>query len=65
MKDSTKPAAMAGRGGQRKIHGRLKANTSAPVLPVNIQDGFPLGLTSLISLQSKGLYKGEEDEVEP
>jgi len=29
MKDSTKPAAMAGRGGQRKIHGRLKANMTS------------------------------------
>ena len=45
--------------------GGQSAGASAPVLPVNIQDGFPLGLTSLISLQSKGLYKGEEDEVEP
>ena len=30
---------------------------SASVLPVNIQDWFPLGLTSLISLQSKGLSR--------
>ena len=28
---------------------------SASVLPMNIQDWFPLGLTGLISLQSKGL----------
>ena len=28
---------------------------SASVLPMNIQDWFPLGLTRLISLQSKGL----------
>ena len=28
---------------------------SASVLPMNIQDCFPLGLTGLISLQSKGL----------
>ena len=28
---------------------------SASVLPMNIQKGFPLGLTGLISLQSKGL----------
>ena len=28
---------------------------SASVLPINIQGWFPLGLTSLISLQSKGL----------
>ena len=31
------------------------ASPSASVLPINIQDWFPLGLTSLISLQSKGL----------
>ena len=30
---------------------------SASVLPVNIQDWFPLGLTGLISLQSKGLSR--------
>ena len=30
---------------------------SASVLPMNIQDWFPLGLTSLISLQSKGLSR--------
>ena len=29
----------------------------ASVLPMNIQDWFPLGLTGLISLQSKGLSK--------
>ena len=32
-----------------------RASASASVLPVNIQDWFPLGLTSLISLLSKGL----------
>ena len=30
------------------------ASASASVLPVNIQDWFPLGLTDLISLQFKG-----------
>ena len=30
---------------------------SALVLPMNIQDWFPLGLTALISLQSKGLSR--------
>jgi len=30
-------------------------SNSASVLPMNIQDWFPLGLTSLLSLQSKGL----------
>ena len=33
------------------------ASASASVLPVNIQDWFPLGLTGLISLQSKGLSR--------
>ena len=32
----------------------IEASASALVLPMNIQDWFPLGLTSLISLQSKG-----------
>ena len=31
-----------------------RASVSASVLPVNIQDWFPLGLTNWISLQSKG-----------
>ena len=35
----------------------IRASTSASVLPMNIQDRFPLGLTCLISLQSKGLSK--------
>ena len=33
------------------------ASASASVLPVNIQGWFPLGLTGLISLLSKGLLK--------
>ena len=33
----------------------IGASTSASVLPMNIQGWFPLGLTGLISLQSKGL----------
>ena len=32
-------------------------SASASVLPMNIQDWFPSGLTSLISLQSKGLSR--------
>ena len=32
-------------------------SASASVLPMNIQDCFPLGLTGLISLQSKGLSR--------
>ena len=35
----------------------IRASTSESVLPMNIQDWFPLGLTGLISLQSKGLPK--------
>ena len=31
---------------------------SASVLPMNIQDSFPLGWTGLISLQFKGLSRG-------
>ena len=33
------------------------ASASASVLPMNIQDQFPLGLTDLISLQSKELSR--------
>ena len=33
----------------------IGASASASVLPLNIQSWFPLGLTGLISLQSKGL----------
>ena len=35
----------------------IGASASASVLPVNIQDWFALGLTGLISLQSKGLSR--------
>ena len=35
----------------------IGASTSASVLLMNIQDWFPLGLTALISLQSKGLER--------
>ena len=35
----------------------IGASASASVLPKNIQDWFPLGLTGLISLQSKGLSR--------
>jgi len=36
-------------------HELAKASLSASVLPINIQDWFPLELTGWISLQSKGL----------
>ena len=39
-------------GGQR-----IGASASASVLPMNIQDWFPLGWTGWISLQSKGLSR--------
>ena len=35
----------------------IGASVSASVLPMNIQGWFPLGLTGLISLQSKGLSR--------
>ena len=35
----------------------IGASASAPVLPMNIQGWFPLGLTGLISLLSKGLSR--------
>ena len=35
----------------------IGASASASVLPMNIQSWFPLGLTGLISLQSKGLSR--------
>ena len=35
----------------------IGASASASVLPMNVQDGFPLGWTGWISLQSKGLSR--------
>ena len=35
----------------------IGASASASVLPMNIQDWFPLGWTDWISLQSKGLWR--------
>ena len=35
----------------------IRASASASVLPMNIQDRFPLGLTGWITLQSKGHSK--------
>ena len=35
----------------------IGASASASVLPMNIQDRFPLGWTGWISLQSKGLSR--------
>ena len=36
---------------------KIGASASASVLPMNVQDWFPLGLTGWISLQSKGLSR--------
>ena len=35
----------------------IGVSASTSVLPINVQDRFPLGLTGLISLQSKGLSR--------
>ena len=35
----------------------IGVSASASVLPINIQDWLPLGLTGLISLESKGLWR--------
>ena len=35
----------------------IRVSASTPVLPMNIQDWFPLGWTGWISLQSKGLSR--------
>ena len=35
----------------------IRASASASVLPMNIQDGFPLGLLGWITLQSEGLSR--------
>ena len=35
----------------------IRASALASVLPINIQDWFPLGLTGLITLQSRGLSR--------
>ena len=39
------------------VSGGQSIEASASVLPMNIQDWFPLGLTGWISLQSKGLSR--------
>ena len=36
---------------------KYRASTSASVLPMNIQDQLPIGLTGLISLQSKSVLQ--------
>ena len=44
-------------GSLYKMAEQLGASASASVLPVNFQGWFPLGLTSLISLLSKWLWR--------
>ena len=51
------PAAGSFPMSQLFASGGQRISASASVLPMNIQDWFPLGLTSLISLQSKGLSR--------
>ena len=41
----------------RSLHQSIGVSTSASVLPMSIQDWFPLGLTGCISLQSKELSR--------
>ena len=40
----------------------IGVSASASVLPMNIQDWFPLGWTGWISLQSKGLWATKQQE---
>ena len=40
-----------------QVHQSIRVSALATVLPLNIQDWFPLGLTSWISLQSKGVSR--------
>ena len=44
-------------GSALHIRWPMGASASASVLPMNIQDWFPLGLTGLISMPSKGLSR--------
>ena len=46
-------------------HQSIGVSTSASVLPMNIQDWFPLGFTGWISLQSKGPRDSEESSLTP
>ena len=41
----------------------IRASASASVLPMNIQGQFPLGLTGLISLQSKGPFRYDLNQI--
>ena len=51
------PASQSFSTSQFFTSGDQSIGASASVLPMNIQDWFPLGLTGWISLQSKGLSR--------
>ena len=51
------PMSQFFKSGGQSIGVSASASASASILPMNIQDWFPCGLTSLISLQSKGLSR--------
>ena len=51
------PASGSFQMSQLFVSGGQTIRASPSVLPMNIQDWFPLGLTGLISLQSKGLSR--------
>ena len=51
------PASGSFQMGQFFTSGGQSIGTSASVLPINIQDWFPLGLSGLTSLESKGLSR--------
>ena len=44
-------------GSSHQVGQNIGVSASSSVFPMNIQDWFPLGLTGLISLQSKGLSR--------
>ena len=50
------PGKSTGVGCHQK-HQRIGVSTAASILPMNIQDWFPLGWTGWISLQSKGFSR--------
>ena len=51
------PVSQLFKSGGQSFSFKIGASASASVLPMNIQGWFPLGLTSLISLKSKGLSR--------
>ena len=51
------PVSQLFKSGGQSFSFKIGDSASASVLPMNIQGWFPLGLTSLISLKSKGLSR--------